>query len=58
MVLVTVESMTQELFLQILNGMLFGLSTISVSGGLGQLQMVLEPGIGRCASEKTEPRRG
>ena len=34
--------------------------TISASGGfgLGSLQMVLEPDIGRCASEEVVPRRG
>ena len=30
--------------------------TISTSGGLGLLRMVLEPGIGRCASEDVEHR--
>ena len=32
--------------------------TIFASGGLGPLQMVLEPDIGRCASEDVEPPRG
>ena len=32
--------------------------TISASGGLGLLLMVLEPDTRRCASEETEPQRG
>ena len=32
--------------------------TISTRGGLGPLQMVLEPDTERCVSENTEPRRG
>ena len=32
--------------------------TISVSGGLGLLQMVSEQDIGRCASEDTGPPSG
>ena len=32
--------------------------TISTSGGLGLLQMVSKPDIGRCASEDARPRRG
>ena len=31
--------------------------TISASDGLGPLQMVSEPNIGRCVSEEAEPRR-
>ena len=31
--------------------------TISASGGLGSLQMVLEADTGQCASEETEPQR-
>ena len=33
-------------------------TTIFASGELGPLQMVSELDIGRCASEKVEPRRG
>ena len=32
--------------------------TIFASGGLGPLQMVLEPDTGRFASEEVESRRG
>ena len=32
--------------------------TIFASGGLGLLQMVSEPDIGRCASKDVEPRMG
>ena len=32
--------------------------TIFVSGGLGLLQMVSEPGSGQCASEDTGPQGG
>ena len=32
--------------------------TISVSDGLGALQMVSEPNTGRCASEEADPQRG
>ena len=32
--------------------------TIFASGGLGLLQMVLEPNTKRCANEEVEPRRG
>ena len=32
--------------------------TISVSGGIEMLQMVLEPDTRRCASEDAGPRRG
>ena len=32
--------------------------TISTSGELGLLQMVLEPGIGQCTNEKVEPQKG
>ena len=31
---------------------------ISVSGGLGLLQMVLEPDAGRCASKDANPQGG
>ena len=31
--------------------------TISASGGLGPLQKLSEPDIGRCASEEAEPQR-
>ena len=32
--------------------------TLSASSGFGPVQMILEPDIGRCASEEPEPQRG
>ena len=32
--------------------------TVSISGGLGLLQVVLEPDTRRCANEEVEPQRG
>ena len=51
-----VETSSKQTLLKILRESLK--RTISPSGDLGLLQMVLELNIGQCASEDTEPRRG